>query len=284
MNSLRSLISTRHVLLGAAALWVAFASWQTARLAVENLKLEAKIAVPLDQTSPAAFVPGNPDPQEVASTRAELEAERRRLRIADSKIQELAAALAIEPEEELKSYGRIEVLARQGVEVLQGMAAVPELQKIAATKPDDPDSEAAMLKLMTSTMTLDVLGKLEARPAEIAELQAHALRELLQLDESTARDVRQALTREFTSVCEQGLDRPHRPAEEQEAWYVRRDRALAEAALRVEALIPVSQRKPHAVGQVLHLGSGMRSRPTGTGEHRGILLYYEVPGLEPLRY
>ena len=93
--------------------------------------------------------------------------------------------------------------------------------------------------------------------------------------------MRQQIEREFTQLREKKLTRPQRPDEERDDWYARRKTALNEAMQRIEAQIPATQRQPFAVGQSLHLGTGLRTKSeVGPDGHGSISMGLDLPGLE----
>src|SRR5688572_6318281 len=126
---------------------------------------------------------------------------------------------------------------------------------------------------------LAMVGDLEANPPEIASFHAATLQTRLQLDQPTTEKVRQQIEREFQQLQSLNLARPRRPEADQEQWYQRRNRALDEATVRVEALIPASQRQPFVVGQSLYLGTGMRTHTQIGGDgHGSITMGLVLPG------
>jgi hypothetical protein len=221
---------------------------------------------------------------EMEKTRADLEQVRLRLRAAKAKADELTSALAIAPAEELKSYGRLEELAAKGVELANTVREQTEAIRAAALEGRQVSGNLVIKDLPGLIVNSEIVGKLESNPDRIAELHAHALRQMLGLDEATSLRVREALAPEFERLRAQGLDRMQRPTEDQEDWYARRDQMMLDAAARVEALIPAENRSPNAVVRIMNLSTGVRTRmmrisnaPSG---HMQLL--YQEPGSEPI--
>jgi hypothetical protein len=252
--------------------------WLTMRLTRENARLRSVLEQP--STLPGADGSDAPGAGATTSevTAAELENARLRLRKAEAQAGQLAAELAIAPAEELKSLGRIEELAVDALKLVKTMEEVSEAMQASGRIPDETDHLTNDVpRWMVQT---EAIGELEGNPAEIADLQARALRDLLGLDEGAAGKVRERLTAEFELLRARGLDRPHRPVEGQEEWYAGRDQMLLEAAARIEALIPASQRKSDAVGKIMNLGSCFRfGVPQAVdGNKRKLDFFYQEPG------
>jgi len=150
---------------------------------------------------------------------------------------------------------------------------------------------ADLVRHMTSVLgyarTFFVGGRYRADPladlsAEIARFHASSLQARLRLDGATTEKVREQVEREFQQIKQQGLARPQRPESEQGDWYRRRKQALDEASARIEALIPLDQRQPHAVGQSLYLGTGMRTNShVGPDGHGSVTMGLDLPGIDP---
>ena len=139
-----------------------------------------------------------------------------------------------------------------------------------------------MQRMMTWLKRMDAIGEMEDDAPEIAQLHTATLGSRMKLDAPTQARVQQQIEREFILLREAGLTRPQRPAAERDAWYLRRRTALNEATQRIEALIPAGERREFAVGQSLHLGTGLRTkselRPDG---HGSISMAFDLPGLDP---
>jgi hypothetical protein len=278
MNSRYPLVTVPHV--GLAVVCVALVSWQSVRLARENRAARVSMA---ELRGRAAEVSLRPlmESAEVAAARVEVERELAALRAAEAKADGLAQSLSIAPGEELKSLGRTEQLADEGVRFLKVLNELPKLKEAAEAKGDSAALDPIIEQLVSWSLKMDAIGNLEDQPEIIGQIHATALHGTLDLDKAVTERVRAALVVEFVSLHNQGLDRTERPTEDQDAWYARRDEALASAAARIEALIPASQRKPDVVAQVMHLGSGMRTRVSHNATGQGsVTLWFKAPGVE----
>jgi hypothetical protein len=284
MIARRHQISLVYAVVALAAVLIALSVWQTVRLAERNYTLREAVAAARAGVVPSSFKTAAAAKSVDGEAAAELSRERELLRTAEAKAQELAAALQIAPAEELKSLGRIEELAKEGVQFLGALRDPKALQK-AQMEGRPQLANVVVDDLIGYTLKLEAIGRLEAEPAEVAEVHAGALKEMLGLDQATHDRVRQMIAAEFATLREQGLIRSHRPIDGSEDWYARRDQAILNAAGRIEAVIPPDLRKPHAVAQVLSLGSGIRTRVVDqpSAREQGIEMFYEMPGLPRLR-
>jgi hypothetical protein len=257
--------------------------WQTVRLAGENATLRSFLVEPSGSTHPASSRASSKRAGDGEITEAQLESARVRLRHAEAQAEKLAAELAIAPAEELQTLGRIEELATDAVKLVKVMDEISQI--IQAGESAGGKTNGLTNDVPQWLVHTEAIGQLEAEPADIADLHARALRELLGLDESAVHKVRERLAAEFELLRAHRLDRPHRPAEEQDDWYARRDRMLLEAAARIEALIPARHRKPNAVAKIMNLGSSFRFRAQQApdGGVRRLDLFYQEPGSKPIR-
>jgi hypothetical protein len=256
--------------------------WQSVRFAGENALLRSALTErPSHAGAAASTAPGKPA-GEMEKAEAEMESARLRLRNAEATVAKLDAELAIAPAEELKSLGRIEELAVDGVKLVTTMEELS--QSMQAGKPNNQKTDALTNDVPQWMVNTEAIGQMESDPAEIADLYGRALRQMLDLDENASRQVRERLTAEFELLRVRGLDRPRRPLEKQEDWYAERDRMLLEAAARIEALIPAPQRKPNAVGKIINLGSSFRFRvkQSPDGGDRKLEFFYQEPGAKPV--
>ena len=160
------------------------------------------------------------------------------------------------------------------------MAKVKQTDPATAAEPKANDL-AFMQQMMAWMKRMDAIGEMEDDPAEIARLHTATLGARMKLDAATQARVQQQIEREFTQFRDQKLTRPQRPETERDDWYLRRRTALNEATQRIEALIPAAQRAEFAVGQSLHLGTGMRAktevRPDG---HGSLSMIFDLPGID----
>ena len=250
------------------------------RLFREHAELDGELALlRAAQTSgpaPSAIAPSG----EIARLSAEYENETALLRAAEAKAQELGKALPRMSDEEWRSLGRVEELGQQTADFLGFFSEITDRMKN-----QEPMSEADSSRIAGDTMAwikrLEAIGEMEDSPAEIAKLHTATLSARMKLDAATQERVRRQIEREFTDLQEQKLTRPQRPDTARDDWYARRKAVLNEATQRIEALIPAAQRQPFAVGQSLHLGTGLRTktevRPDG---HGSVTMGLELPGLD----
>jgi hypothetical protein len=285
MSTERRLASSPFLVAAAAVSLAVFSIWQSVHFAQENETLRGALSNTRSRAQAASSEPAPGSSAELQKTQADLEGARTRLRAAEAKAHELASALAIAPAEELKSLGRPEQLASEGIELLNTARQHAEAIRAATLEGQRGNTNLVMKDLPGLIVHTEAIGKLEANPGEVAELHAQALRQMLGLDETTSRRVRESLAAEFELLRKQGLDRPQRPIEGQEDWYARRDRMLLDAAARIEALIPSEKRWPNAVSQIMNLSTAFRSRMMRSpdGSPGTMELFYEEPGSEPIQ-
>ena len=283
MIAQRRPISVVYWIIAVAVVLIVLSVWQTFRLAGQNSSLRGEVVAARADAAPPSFKVAPVEKGAEGEAAAELSREREMLRAAEVKAKELAASLQIAPAEELKSLGRIEELAKEGVQFLGALLDAQAWQKAELEGGPRP-AQRVLDDLIAYTLKLEAIGRLESEPADVAEVHAEALKEMLGLDQTTQDRVRQLIAAEFAKLRDRGLTRSHRPLEGTEDWYARRDEAIVNAAGRIEALIPADLRKPHAVAQVLSLGSGIRTRIIDRPDARekGLQMYYELPGLPRL--
>ena len=181
--------------------------------------------------------------------------------------------------EEWRSLGRIEELGQQAGDFMRALAGHRERMKAGKLKTEDQAGFGP--EMMRWLKRMEVIGEMEDTPTEIARLHTATLSARMKLDAPTQERVRLQIEREFSQLAEKKLTRPQRPDTARDEWYARRKTALDEATQRIEALIPAAQREQFAVGQSLHLGTGMRTktdlRPDG---HGSVYMMIDLPGLD----
>ena len=260
----------------------------------EHRELTAELAA-LQAAHPPATAS---QPDSVSDLGAMIESESALRRAAEAKAVEIGKELPPMSDEEWRSLGRVEELGQQAADFLRTFAERVAKIKQAAPKPDATNTDslqqtpggetvaedtdlAFMQQMMTWLKRMDAIGEMEDDPAEVARLHTATLSTRMKLDASTQARVQQQMEREFTQLHAQKLTRPQRPDTERDAWYLRRRTALNEAAQRIEALIPTVERQEFAVGQSLHLGTGMRTksevRPDG---HGSVTMAFDLPGID----
>jgi hypothetical protein len=268
------------------ALIGAVSIWQTVQFARGNQDLRRELLQRRAAATAEAARTTAEASAEADAARVELEDARARLRTAEARLDELAKSLDITPADQLKSYGRVEELAANGVTLLKAIEELPIAKHAAHLEGRKWDPAVFMKDMAGLIVNTEAIGQLEENPAKVAELHAQALREMLALDEGTSQRVMERLVAEFEALKAQGLTRPDRPGEGREEWYARRDQAVLEAAARIEALIPPQLQKPNAVAETMNLGTAFRNRlmrvagvPAG-----GMQLYYQAPGGEAVPF
>ncbi len=234
------------------------------------------------RSAPTSVAPAkDPAPTvESASVAAEIERETALLRAAEAKAVEIGKSLPAMSNEEWRSLGRIEELGQQAGDFVRSFADfLGRQKKNEEIKPEENNRFGQ--EMMSWLKRMEVIGEMEDTPAEIARLHTATLSTRLKLDAATAERVRQQIERDFFQLREQKLTRPQRPETERDDWHLRRRTALNEATQRIEALIPAAQREQHAVGQSLHLGTGLRTatevRPDG---HGSMTMIFDLPGID----
>jgi hypothetical protein len=265
-----------------AAALAGWSIWQSVRFACENTALRSVLSEGPPQIGAAASAAPGVPAGEMEKVGAEMESARLRLRNAEATVAKLDVELAIAPAEELKSLGRIEELAVDGVKMVTTMEEIS--QSMQPGYPNSQKTDALTNDVPQWMVNTEAIGQMESDPAEIADLYGRALRQMLDLDENASRQVRERLAAEFELLRARGLDRPRRPLERQEEWYAKRDRMLLEAAARIEALVPGPQRKPKAIGKIINLGSSFRFRmkQSPDGGDRKLEFFYQEPGAQPV--
>ena len=250
-----------------------------ARLFREHRELDGELAILRAAQTSGVAKSALPPGSENARLSSEYENETALLRVADAKALEFGKALPRMTEEEWHSLGRVEELGQQAADFLGFFTGLAD-----QAKNRQPVSEADNSRVMGDIVgwmkRLEAIGEMEDDPAEIARLHAATLSARMKLDAAVQERVQKQIEREFTQLREQKLTRPQRPDEERDDWYVRRKTALNEASQRIEALIPAVRREQFAVGQSLHLGTGLRTKtelkPDG---HGSVSMGLELPGL-----
>ena len=251
------------------------------RLFRENKELNLELGVlRAAQASGTAPDTKNVPTAEMARLSAESESETALLHAAEEKARELGKALPRISEEEWRSLGKVEELGAQAADFIRVFS---EMQ--AAMRGPEPRQEADGVRLVSNLFMwmkrMEVIGEMEDDAAEVARLHTATLSARMKLDAPTQERVRLQIEREFSQLAEKKLTRPQRPDTARDEWYARRKTALDEATQRIEALIPAAQREQFAVGQSLHLGTGMRTktdlRPDG---HGSVYMMIDLPGLD----
>lgn len=250
------------------------------RIFREHGSLKAELAALRAAQSPGATEDHAPPTAESANLAAEIERESSLLRAAQAKAAELAKTLPPMSDEEWRSLGRVEELGRQAAEFIGSFSGM--LERVKRQEMTNEFDEKRFFHNLTGLMKrMEAIGEMEDMPDEIARLHTATLCARMKLDDAMQVRVRQEIEREFSKLSEQKLTRPQRPATEREDWYARRKSALDEATLRIEALIPAAQRQQFAVGQSLHLGTGMTSNTSVLPDgRRSINLLIQLPGID----
>ena len=202
------------------------------------------------------------------------------LRAAEAKAVALGKSLPPLSEEEWRSLGRVEELGWQAADFL-GHFSEASAQMKSAKSPDGADANRLLGDLMAWMKRMEAIGEMEDDPAEIASLHTATLASRMKLDADLQARVRRQIEREFSQLREKKLTRPQRPGTERDDWYARRKTALDEAVLRIEALIPAGQRVAFAVGQSLHLGTGLVAKTEVRADgHGSVNMMIELPGID----
>jgi hypothetical protein len=266
--------SVPFVMSAITCLILVIATWKSAALHQQNRRLRAALTV-----ARAEFSPGTTPPSENAGDAAPghlpakppavptpLADEQAALTRAKERVEKAAALLGVKPDDEVKSFGRIESLAGEGIEFIA-------LLKAYSSPAGRSASEDAQAKTVTDMMAWapksEIISGLEAQPVKIARLFASALQQALNLDAPTAARLQPLIQAEFEKLAALNLTRPQRPERDQAEWYKNRDTALKDAAARIETAIPEDHRKPLAVEEVLHLGTGIRSEKVMNPDNSG---------------
>jgi len=246
------------------------------RLFHDNHALKAELATLRSVPNQSAAGSQN----ESASLAAEIERESVLLSAAETRAIEIGKSLPALSNEEWRSLGHVEELGWQAGDLLDSMSEIAERRK--SGEKISREEDARVFQEMTAGLArLAVIGDMEDSPDEIARLHATTLRARLKLDAATADRVRHQIEREFIHLRDQKLTRSNLLEEEHDEWFERRSGALDAAAIRVEALIPVSQREQFVVGQSLHLGTGRRAIINEISPGRlAMRVSYDLPGLE----
>lgn len=261
------------------------ALWGNARLIHERHALQTELATLRGEPLPLAAGEDASGAAEITKLTGEFAQETALLQTSAAELAALQKTVPAVENEELRSFGHVQQMGMEAAEFLPMLADFTRRMKgDAADKLSEEESSRIMGTMMGWINRLAVVGDLEANPPEIASLHAATLQARLQLDQPTTEKVRQQVEREFQQLQRMNLARPQRPETDQDEWYQRRNRALDEATLRVEALIPPGQRQPHVVGQSLYLGTGMRTHTQiGADGHGSITMGLALPGIDTQR-
>jgi hypothetical protein len=201
-------------------------------------------------------------------------------------IEQLCAALGIQPDEEIASLGRYETLAAEGLQFVSAIAKMDKYYKDSNAGKNVQNGQDALAIVTGWVAKSEIIGRLEDEPAKIAKLHTAAIQSALGLDPSVQEALRAAVGQEFEKLHASQLTRSQRPEEHQLEWYRERDLRLKEAARHIEAVLPSERRKPFLVEQILHLGTGMRTSTSFNEQSkRGVVnLSYVLPGMAPFRF
>ena len=250
------------------------------RLFREQHDLAAELAALRAGESPDAAPSAGPQSHEAARLSAEIERESVLLCAAGAKAAEIGISLPPMSDEEWRSLGHVEELGRQAADFIRTFSEMT-LRMSKGEPSSDADGAVFAQQLQAWIKRMEAIGEMEDDPAEVARLHTATLSTRLSLDAPTQAQVRQQIEREFKQLHAQQLTRMQRPDAERDDWYARRRQALDEATQRIEALIPPAQRVEFAVGQSLHLGTGLRPKAViQTGRPDTMYLYSDLPGID----
>lgn len=251
------------------------------RVFKDHSRLKAELATLRVAAQPADATASAPATEELARISAEIENETALKRAAEAKAIEIGKSLPPMSDVEWRSLGRVEELGQQAGDFLRTFSDA--IGRMKAGQPlDDGDGNTFMQRMMGWLKRMEAIGEMEDDAPEIARLHTATLGSRLKLDAATQARVQSQIEREFTLLREAGLTRPQRPDTERDDWYLRRRTALNEATQRIEALIPAGQQQEFAVGQSLHLGTGLRTKSElGPDGHGSISMALDLPGLDP---
>lgn len=256
---------------------VVAALWGNVRLMREGRAIRTEIKILRGQPTPDRPGTDATAAAEINSLSRDLAEESALLQKAETALTSLQGSVPAVENEELRSFGRVE---RMGLEAAEFLPQFVNL--MGRNDLSEVEASRVMETMMSWINRLAAVGELEANASEIARFHAATLQARLQLDGATTEKVRQQIDEEFRQLQSLNLSRPGRPDTDQDDWYSRRYRFLDEASARIEALIPPGQRQPYAVGQSLHLGTGMRTEThLGPNGHGSISMVLNLPGIRP---
>ena len=200
-------------------------------------------------------------------------------RAAEVKAIEIRTSLPVLLNDEWRSLGRVEELGQHAGDLLRSFA-----EDCARMKAEGEKSDIAgrfFYEMTTLMKRMEVIGEMEDSPGEIARLHTSTLSTRLKLDAATTARVRQQIERDFSRLREEKLSRSQRPETGRNEWYLRRHTALDEATQRIEAIIPAAQREQDAVGQSLHLGTGLVTEfKAGSDGIERAYRRFDLPGID----
>jgi hypothetical protein len=279
MKRRHSIINTWTLTLLAFATVVGAGLWGNVRLMREGHVMRTEIKTLRDEPAPAQPGEDATTAAEIASLSRELAEESALLQKAETELTALQETVPAVENEELRSFGGVERMGLEAAEFLPQLANFMGRNDLS-----DEETSRVMGTMMGWLNRVAAVGELEANASEIARFHAATLQTRLQLDGETTEKVRQQIDAEFRQLQSLNLTRPQRPDTDQDDWYRRRYRFLDEASARIEALIPPGQRQPYAIGQSLHLGTGMRTEThIGPNGHGSISMGLNLPGISPKR-
>jgi len=248
----------------------------------ERRELHHELATLRGAAPPEAGEDDQQAPAEIDKLTRSLREETALLQAAQAAVVAAEKTMPHVEDEELRSLGYVEQMGREAAEFLPQLVEIATRMKGGSFSKLPAEEQSRLgAKVMAWVNRVSALGDLEEDAPKIARFHATSLRERLHLDEATAEQVRRQIEREFAQLKAQGLARPQRPESDREEWYRRRKNALDEATARIEALIPAGHRQPYAVGQSLHLGTGLRtSSKVGEDGHGSVSMSLELPGFD----
>jgi hypothetical protein len=259
MTTRRSLAGiVPRVSLAVLAAMLLAAGWRSASLESERRVLRDEISrLRADMAHPSPGAESMTASADLASLREELDRELAAQRMAADQVAALEREMPAlkSSASEVRSLGRVEALGAEALQLLHRLHEIGAAHiqgTLTRTK-----VQSAVEELLKWAARADVIGEMESQPEEIAELHAIILQKELQLDEPTTQQVGRAIEQEFIRLQAARLTRPYRPPQSPESWQQERGKFLRESAQRVEALIPITQRRPWIVDQTLQLGNAL---------------------------
>ena len=274
---------TPSIVCGALILLCGAELWQVGRFRAEHEKFAAELSALRDSVLAAVSADQAAAlDRRIAEATDALTRETARRTVAETSVKAAEAAIPGAKDEELRSAGHIEKFALGAAEWIESfVAADSALHGSKGATAAEQEKALEFLKTMMEWVPkLTLVGEMEDTPADVAKLHASTITKRLDLDGASLAAIRDQIQREFTDLATAGLTRSHCPEVDAKEWRARRTSAIAEAAKRVEALLPPARLKSNVVAQSLSLGDAYFSQVQTLPDGRGSVNFgVRLPGL-----
>lgn len=263
------------VILGISAWWWYGMSSETAALRLQ--RDASRRAHSSERTSePSRDASASRVASDDPSTERSLAEERSRLAAIKTEIASLGARMpAMNPDEIVASYGKLQDIGRQAGSTVRAFASLlgalpmpdlkdhPEPFEKSAPLPDDdprgPATELLMKRVLLLQGRVPEIRELEKSPDDIAAFQASALAEVFNLSSDATHLAKGHVRAAFADIAARRLTAADRPAANDTDWKEQRTEALQALMLNLRPLLPGkidSFRERMMLTSIVNLGVG----------------------------